>query len=272
MNGQPRLTWVLATMKRTIDSENDDNCAEGDDVEEVIAETETRQSKVFKADSCRIMLLQLCNCRNAAGCTCVPDERIKDTIFYRRNDSYDAETIKGCSTMFAYRFLSRRRYIVHIRQYSCETCAACIGSRSDDERYKNCRNLATVKASGYKCAGYVKALGSQLCRTTGWVEHRIRPLTISSIASTRSTNGLSHLDHRARLKYVGKMKPGDNIFMANIDAGMTDTFKPRHFWLAQLLPLTVDAPVVVWRTRKELPRTVRQARIVVRSNGFIEFL
>jgi hypothetical protein len=73
----------------------------------------------------------LCNCRNAAACTCVPDPRVPDTILYRRDEKYDAETIKGCASMFAYRFLPNRAYIVHIRQFACETCANCLPARGN---------------------------------------------------------------------------------------------------------------------------------------------
>ena len=80
-----------------------------------------RKFTTYKVHACHVKLLQLCMCRNAAACTCVSDTRVPDTIFYRRDDKYDAETINGCASMFAYRFIPHRAYIVHIRQYACET-------------------------------------------------------------------------------------------------------------------------------------------------------
>ena len=172
------------------------------------------------------------------SCTCVPASRVKDTIFYRRDNNYDAETIKGCASMFAYRFLPNRKYIVHIRQYACETCPGCAPTRGVD-RYQGCINLETVRAQSYKCAGHTEALKSHLSETAGWVEHHIRPISTTPIAGTRVTNGLGRTDHRSRLEYVGKMKPGDHVFMANTAstaADMTTEFRPRNFWIAQLLP------------------------------------
>ena len=78
-------------------------------------------------------------------------------------------------------------------------------------------------------------------------------MTTSSIVTTRGTDGLTYNDHRSRLKYIGKLQPGDNVFMANTAAGMTGEFKPHHFWVAQLLPPTVETQSVVWKTRVDLP-------------------
>ena len=41
--------------------------------------------------------------------------------------------------------------------------------------------------------------------------------------------------------------------MANTAAGMAGEFKPHHFWVAQLLPPTVETQSVVWKTRVDLP-------------------
>ena len=226
--------------------DSDESCAGGDT-------DDSKRTNLFKADSCHVKLLKLCKCRSASGCTCVPDDRIKDTIFYQRDDKYDAVTIAGCSSMYAYRFLPRRKYIVHIRQYACETCPGCTASRSNQDRYKNCVNLNTIKATGYRGPRFREAMQSELCRTTGWVEHRIVPVTTSSISTTRGTDGLTHNDHRSRLKYIGKLQPGDNVFMANTAAGNAGEFKPCHFWVAQLLPPTVESQSVIWKTRIDLP-------------------
>ena len=223
------------------------------DICEEVGATAATSTNIFKAHGCHVMLLQLCPCRSAEACTCVPDSRVKDTIFYRRDTNYDAETIKGCASMFAYRFLPNRKYIVQIREYACETCPGCAPTRAHD-RYHGCTNLATVRARSYRCAGYNKALKSTLCETTGWVEHRIQPIITTHLAGTRATDGLTHLDHRSRLEYVGKLKPGDNVFMANTDStSMLTEFRPRDFWIAQLLPPPDGVPSVVWKTRHQLP-------------------
>ena len=52
------------------------------------------------------------------------------------------------------------------------------------------------------------------------------------------------------------MKPGDHVFMANTAssaAGMHTEFRPRDFWIAQLLPPPDGVPSVVWKTRHQLP-------------------
>lgn len=155
--------------------------------------------------------------------------------------------------MFAYRFLPRRKYIVHIREYACETCPGCQATRNSDVRYQDCVNLNTVKATSYKCSGYKTALKTDLCKNTGWVEHKIVPLTTTPLAGTRATDGLTHVDHRSRLEYVGHLKPGENVFMANTSEGVVGEFKPRNFWLAQILPPPNDCSSVVWKTRHALP-------------------
>ena len=211
---------------------------------------------VFKAHAAHIKLLQLCKCRSAAGCTCEPDERVPDTIFYRRDPKYEAEPIKGCASMFAYLFHPRRKYIVHVREFACETCPGCKATRPDDVRYTQCLNLNTVRAQSYKGRGYKTALRTDRCRTTGWVEHKIVPLKTTALAGTRATDGLTHVDHRARLEYVGRLKPGENVFMANIGEEVHGNFTARHFWVAQLLPPPNSNSSVVWKTRHALPPDV----------------
>ena len=213
--------------------------------------TEVRNN-TYKADGAHIHLLKLCKCRSAAVCTCVPDPRVKDTIYYRRDPKYEAAVIKGCASMFAYRFLPKRKYVVHIRQFACETCPGCVATRSDDVRYTGCVNLSTVRATSYKCAGHKTALRSNLTRTTGWVEHKIVPLVTTSAAGTRATDGLTRVDHRARLQYVGGLRPGDFVFVANIEDTNGAEFRPRNFWIAQLLP-PPNSSTIVWKTRRALP-------------------
>ena len=233
---------------------------EASDVEEASGveasdeEESTCRKKTFKVDSCHVHLLQQCPCRSEASCTCVPDERVKDTIFYRRDPRYEAKVIQGCASMFAYRFLPRRKYVVHIREYACETCPGCSATRAADVRYRRCVNLSTVKAVSYKGAGHKKALRSDLTVATGWVEHKIVPLRTSAVAGTRATDGLNRVDHRARLQYVGGLRVGDKVIMANISGGLTGVgdVKPRHFWVGQLLPPPANH-TIVWKTRKPLP-------------------
>jgi hypothetical protein len=215
-------------------------------------ESKTPRTNNFKVDACHIHLLQLCRCRTAASCTCVPDPRVPDTIFYRRQAGYDAEVIKGCASMFAYRFLPRQKYVVHIRQYACETCARCSATRQDGDRYRGCLYLQTVKATTYKCTGYRRALQSDLTLETGWVRHTICPLMTTVAGGTRATDGLNRIDHQSRLRYVGGLRPGDNVFMANLLNGLVGDVKPRHYWLGQLLQPPNDGPVV-WKTRQALP-------------------
>ena len=228
---------------------------EGSDSEaSCVEEDEVPPKKTFHVDACHILLLQLCKCRNAASCTCEPDPRVPDTIFYRREPRYDAKPIEGCQSMFVYRFLPKRKYVVQIREYACETCPGCQPTRSDEVRYKDCINLSTVRAKSYKCSsGYKRALNTVLSKTTGWVEHKIVPLTTTALAGTRATDGLTHLDHRSRLEYVGRLKPGENVFMANTSDGVVGEFRPRNFWLAQILPPPNDCSAVVWKTRHALP-------------------
>ena len=234
---------------------DDDHDDDGDDVHDDDGDDDKgddgQSSAVsFKVHAAHVMLLQMCKCRNKTACVCVPDTRVPDTIFYRRDPNYDAETIKGCASMFAYRFLPRRKYVVHVRQYACETCAGCSPSRGPD-RYQRCEHLTTVRATSYK--GSRSALRSDLCTKTGWVEHRIRPIVQTVLMGTRATDGLSRVDHRQRLQYVGGLKPGANVFMCNPPANTEVEFKPRHFWVAQLLPPPEGISTVVWKTRHRLP-------------------
>ena len=148
--------------------------------------------KVFEVHGCHVKLLQLCPCRNAASCTCVPDPRVPDTVFYRRDPSYDAEVIKGCSSMFAYRFPPRLKYVVEIREYACETCPGCKPTRDDTRRYHDCINLQTVKAVSYKGRGHRNLLRSARCIATGWVTHKIVPITTTTTSGGTLT--LTHLN------------------------------------------------------------------------------
>lgn len=239
----------------SVGDESSGNESSGDesDVEESNVASETlSDATTFKVNACHIYLLQLCPCRSATSCTCVPDPRVPDTIFYRRIPGYDAEVIKGCASMFAYRFLPRQKYVVHIRQYACETCAFCSATRPDVDRYRGCLNLSTVKATSYKCSGYKIALRSDLTLTTGWVQHKITPLRTTLAAGTRATDGLNRVDHQCRLSYVGGLRPGDNVFMTNLSDGLVGDIKPRHYWLGQLLPPPPNHSIV-WKTRHALP-------------------
>ena len=221
------------------DNDDDDHDDEGDD-----------GAVSFKVHGAHVMLLQQCKCRNEKSCTCVADDRVPDTIFYRRDPDYDAETIKGCASMFAYRYLPRRKYVVHVRQYACETCAGCRPDRGDN-RYNRCENLQTVRATSYK--GPRDALRSELCTNTGWVEHKIRPIKTTALMGTRATDGLTRVDYRRRLEYVGGLRPGANVFMCNPPSNSEVEFRPRHFWLAQLLTPPEGIDSVVWKTRHALP-------------------
>ena len=232
-------------------SDTEGSCCDGED--ENVDKTNKRW---YKVHGCHIHLLQLCPCRSAAACTCEADSRVPDTIFYRREPGYEAEVIQGCASMFAYRFLPRRKYIVEIRQYACETCPGCNATRDDDRRYHGCVNLNTVRATSYKGRGHRQLLGTGRCKSTGWVEHTIVPIRTTALTGTRATDGLTRVDHRARLEYVGNLCPGDNVFTANTDDGISGEFKPRHFWLAQLLPPPNKDSPVVWKTSQPLPPDV----------------
>ena len=98
-------------------------------------------------------------------------------------------------------------------------------------------------------------LAADRCKRTGWVTHKIVPLKPSLVAGTRATDGLSRVDHRARLQYVGGLQQGDTVFMTNLSDGVYAEFKPRHFWLGQLLP-PPRGEDVVFKTRQALPPDV----------------
>ena len=171
--------------------------------------------------------------------------------------------------MFSYRFLPLRRYIVHIRQYTCESCPRCVSTRDPDSRYRDCLHLNTVKTTSYKCRGHARALASDLCTTTGWVEHRIVPVTTTSIAGTRATDGLNRVDLQSRLEYIRGLKAGSNIFMVNTSTDINGAFKPRHFWLAQLLPSPKNVSSVVWKTRTTLPPGGLSCRFLLLQNTMV---
>lgn len=240
------------------DDSSDTECSCVDvssDDEEVTAPAVVKKKKTFRVSACHVHLLQLCTCGSHSGavCNCVPNPRVTDTIFYKRDPRYEAAVIKGCASMYAYRFLPRQNYMVHIRQYACETCPGCVATRKPEDRYATCVNLNTVRATSYKGKGYKTALRSDFTRQTGWVKHKIVPVKTSTVAGTRATDGLTRVDHRARLQYVGGLRPGDHVFMANIsDNNGGGEFRPRDFWLAQLLP-PPNSSTIVWKTRHALP-------------------
>ena len=111
--------------------------------------------------------------------------------------------------------------------------------------------MATVKAISLK--GARSAMRSTLYANTGWVQHRIRPIITTSLCGTRATDGLARADYRSRLKYVGGLSPGANVFMVNPDSETDVEFRPNHFWLAQLLPPPEGISTMVWKTRHPLP-------------------
>ena len=82
--------------------------------------------------------------------------------------------------MFAYRFLPRRKYVVEIREYACESCPGCKPTRDSTRRYHDCIHLQTVKAVSYKGRGHGKLLRSDRCVATGWVTHKIVPITTTA--------------------------------------------------------------------------------------------
>ena len=151
------------------DSESDGSLVDQESDEESDAQDEKERVKTFAVHGCHVHLLQLCACRNRVSCSCVPDPRVPDTIFYRRDNRYDAEVIKGCASMYCYRFFPNLKYVVDIRQYACETCAGCRETRPDDVRYTDCVHLGTVRATRYKGRDHKRALASHRCQTTGWV-------------------------------------------------------------------------------------------------------
>ena len=234
------------------ESDSEASVVDQDSEEETSARESSKQKQTYKVHACHVEMLQLCKCRSAGSCTCVPNPRVPDTIFYRRDPRYEAEVIKGCASMYAYRFLPNLKYVVDIRQYSCETCAGCNATRPDDVRYTGCVHLNTIRATSYKCSGYKHALASDQCRQTGWVRHKIRPIVTTAVAATRATDGLNRLDYRARLAYVGRLKVGDIVMMANTSDFVTGELRPRHCWIAELLP-PPEGSAIVWKTKKALP-------------------
>ena len=78
----------------------------------------------------------------------------------------------------------------------------------------------------------------------------------TALAGTRATDGLTHVDHRTRLEYVGRLKPGENVFMVNIKEEVHGEMTSNHFWVAQLLPPPNSNNSVVWKTRHALPPDV----------------
>ena len=79
----------------------------------------------------------------------------------------------------------------------------CVTTHKPEDRYASCVNLNTVRVTSYKGKGYKTALRSDFTRQTGWVKHKIVPVKTSTVAGTRATDGITRVDHRARLQYVG---------------------------------------------------------------------
>ena len=234
------------------DSDSDESGVDQDSEEEGEEASEHNTKTNYKVSGCHVELLQWCKCRSAGSCTCVPDPRVPDTIFYRRDPRYEAEVIKGCASMYAYRFLPNLKYVVDIRQFTCETCPGCNANRPDDVRYTGCVNLSTVRATSYKCSGHKGKLASARCRKTGWVRHKIRPIVTTAVAGTRATDGLNRVDFRSRLTYVAGLRAGDNVMMANTQDYVTGELRARHCWIAELLS-PPEGSAVVWKTKKALP-------------------
>ena len=183
-----------------VDDESDDESDSGhslvdqDSEEEEARQHETKRKKTFKVDGCHVHMLQLYKCRSKGSCSCVADPRIPETIFYRRNPRYEAEVIKGCASMYSYRFLPNLKYVVEIRQYACETCPACKATRAHDVRYEDCIHLQTVRATSYKCSGYKRALAADRCQRTGLVPFTSLTHSLTHLSS-HSLTPLTHPTH-----------------------------------------------------------------------------
>lgn len=124
------------------DDDSDDSCAETG----IEDDPAPKHLANFECDVCHVMLLQQCKCTGV--CDCKPDVRVPDTIYYKRDPKYEAKTIPGSVSMFAYRFLPRRPYIVQIRQYACETCPSCRMGNTD--RYNNCTKVGDPMFQDFK--------------------------------------------------------------------------------------------------------------------------
>ena len=230
-----------------LNESDDDNSMADDNDDESVPTTQPN----FKVHGVHTMLLQVCVCKTSV-CQCVPDPRLSDTIFYRKDDCYDAETIKGSSKIFSYRFHPRRAYVVHMRQFTCQSCPHCVYS---DHRSWKCLNLSTVRCTGYNGPGLEAKIQSRYFLETGWIEHTIVPVKKSTVSVTRATAGVLASGRDSRMKYIKSKKPGDVIMMCNLDE-CNDEITRSDFWLARLLPRDNTSNTVVWRTDKALPPDV----------------
>lgn len=205
----------------------------------------------FKVHDVNTMLLQVCTCKTSP-CQCTPDPRVRDTIFYEKDITYDAEPIKGCSKIFSYRFHPRRAYVIHMRQYTCQSCPHCVYSA---HRSWKCLNLATIRCTSYKGIDLATKMQSRYFLETGWIEHKIVPVKKSTVSLTRATSGVLASGRDSQMQYIKSKKSGDIIMMCNLDES-TDEVTRSDFWLARLLPRDNTSNEVVWRTSKALPPDV----------------
>ena len=125
-----------------------------------------------------------------------------------------------------------------MREYACETCLACRHTTNQDGRYKRCRNLQTVRCRSYNCSGKQAKFNTKRYLTTGWLEHRIEPYSLSPTATTRSvTSGLIQFGRSCRMKYISSLRIGDCVMMANLtECRNRQELIYKDFWLALLLP------------------------------------
>ena len=216
-----------------------------------------KQRANFKVDVVHVMLLQLCECRNI--CRCQPDPRvITDTIFYKRDGRYEAEVIKGCSSIYSYRFDPRRPYVVYLREYMCQSCPECTW-RPNGRRSWKCHHLDTVRCTSYKGRGVTSKLQSDQYIQTGWIPHTIVPLTLATPSVTRAaTDGVLRIGRECRKQYMQTKKPGDIITMCNLaDCNNKTEVDRTDFWLARLLPRDNKSDCILWKTNKSLPPDVK---------------
>ena len=102
---------------------------------------------------------------------------------------------QGCETDYAIGTANDQT-----RMYACETCPGCKPTRDDTRRYHDCINLQTVKAVSYKGRGHHNLLRSARCIATGWVTHKIVPITTTTTSGGTLT--LTHLTMNGRTTVV----------------------------------------------------------------------